>query len=185
MLITINLLPASQKHRKFEKKTNGIIFTICFIIFSVLVASSILLYTYDNIQKNEQSTFKSQLSNEQENLNQYKDTSQSIAQISNTLKYIDILAQKSINWEKFLTQFNSLIPEKTQITSLKVSTVPSSIIDISGQAESRRDVIKLYEKMKTTKFFQDPEIKSLDKSSVEKSTGFQFSISAKILLEKL
>ncbi|MDO8513721.1 MAG: PilN domain-containing protein [bacterium] len=185
MLITINLLPPEQRNKKTEIKKGEKIFTLSFTILACTVALSILLFTYNTTIKQQLNTINSQISSENSRLNDYKGLRTSLNNMSNTLIYIDTIEKKSINLESFLTQFSSIIPEKAQVTSLEISALPSPTIDISGKAESRTEVIKLFEKMKTSPFFSEPEIKSLDKSVDKDVASFQFSISAKILLEKL
>lgn len=185
MLITINLLPSEHKINRIQKKFNQRLKTVGFIITAFVIAISALLYTYTASQQLQLDSLKTNILSQQTQLNKYKSTRADISNISNALVYIDTIDKKSINWEIFLNKFSSIVPEKSQITILKISTVPIPIIDITGHAESRREAIKLYEKMKTTSYFTNTELKTLAKSGNSGQTSFSFTISAKINLEKL
>ena len=185
MLITINLLPSEHKIHRVQKKLNKRIATIGFFVVAIFFGLALLLYTYTATQQLQLNSLKNDLHSQERKLNKYKTTRSSISNIADTLVYIDTLDQKSIDWEDFLNKFSSIVPEKAQVTNLRISTIPSPIIDVTGNAESRREAIKLYEKMKTTSYFTDTQLRSLNKSDNTGQATFDFTISAKINLEKL
>lgn len=186
MNITINLLPDEIKTKKAQKKVNRVAILVSFVAICAVVGLTILLYTYHFTQKLNLDSTSAELEAKQKELKKYEGVSTSINQIAATLDYINTLDQKSLNWENFIKKFNNIVPAKTQISSFKISTLPDTIIDITGKAESRREAIKFYEKMKATDFFTDVTLKTLDKAADDNGqSSFSFSISAKILQETL
>lgn len=195
MLITINLLPPTKKNERQVKRLNSKVLTICIIILAAIFGGSFLLYSYATAINLEIKSADQQLASETARTKKYKDTEKYLKEISNTVTYIDTINSDSLNWNEYIQKFSAIIPDKVRLTSISATTLPEKTLEISGQADSRREVILFLEKMKTTVFLKEPQLKSLAKSGEGASTssatstapvtasGFTFSMSAKIVSE--
>ncbi len=184
MLITINLLPTTKKNEHQTKKVNSKIFTLCFAIVCIIAGASFLLYTYSAALKLQANSTDADLDAQTKKTKTYAKTEESLKKITNTITYIDTLDKASLNYDEFLQKFSNIIPEKVQISSINITTLPDKNLDITGKAATRRDAILFLEKMKTTPFLKDPTLKTLDKAGETNSSSFTVSYSAKIITEK-
>ena len=181
MLITINLLPTIKKNERQTKRFNSKIFTICFMIALIMIGLSFLLYSYSAAINIEASSINDELTRATAKTKTYSKTEESLKKLSNTITFIDGLETNSLNFDEFIQKFSNIIPEKIQINTINITTLPEKTIEISGKAESRREAILFLEKMKNTPFLKDPLLKSLEKAGDEKSNSFTISLSAKII----
>lgn len=184
MLITINLLPTVKKNERQTKRFNSKIFTICLMVITITAGLSFLLYSYWAAINLEARSINDELNQATAKTKTYSQTEQSLKEISNTIIFIDGLEKDGQNFDEFIQKFSNIIPEKIQLSSINITTLPDKTIEVSGKAESRREAILFLEKMKNTPFLKDPLLKSLDKEDGMDSTSFSIGLSAKIITEK-
>lgn len=151
---TINLIPNYLKKEQAVNQISGLIFVS---LFTLLVMGIIIfgaLFATNYFTENQLTETKISLS-EQELRNQsLKPISDDVKLINGKLKKIASIKDSKVDWNIFLTQINSSVPEKVQISTLQADRKTKKIA-ITGKAETRRDIVKLQKKLETLEYFKN------------------------------
>ncbi len=183
MIVTINLLPPELKLKRTQGKQNAHIFSLCFIAIAIVIAICIVLFSYMTTVKYNLQTIKDGITSKKTQISKFQDLEKNVEQIKLAIDYVKTLNSQSVDWNNFFTQFGTIVPQNVQITSFQAATGTTSTLEIAGQASSRREALKFYEKLKISPLFSKVTLLSLTKSSTDKKTQFTFTLNADIRKE--
>lgn len=181
MDISINLLPQEDRIKLRQSKLNSRVLFYCVILVAIVAAAIVFLFVYHSTQENNLQYTEDQIQSVKDNMTKYKDVSDNAKIIAATLQNINTLKTKNVDWNSFLTEFNGLVPQEIQISSLKASQQPTATIEISGSSSTRRDALVFLDKLKNTPRFKNTALKSIAKSASNTANSVTFSITADIV----
>lgn len=181
MLVAINLLPSKDKLRQRQIKLNARILTLCFLALAAFIASAIILFSYLANLKLEINSINQEIKTTQTRLAEYQETEKKAQTINDRINNVKTLGSKGIDWNQFIDYFNALVPQGVQITTIKASSASPSKLEVGGNASSRREALKFFEKLKADPGFTNTTLLTLTASTnPESSQAVQLSISADI-----
>ena len=183
MIVTINLLPPELKLKRIQSKQNAHIFSLCFIAISIVILICLALFSYMTTLKYNLQSVKDSIASAKTQIARYQDLEKDVDQIAQAIDYTRTLDAQSFDWNNFFSQFSSLVPQNVQVTSFQVAAGSSSTLDLAGQSSSRREALKLYEKLKISPLFSKVTLLSLAKSETDKKTQIIFTINAEVRKE--
>ena len=153
-MATINLIPDYLKKEQSANQFSGLIFSSLFVllIMGILIFGAFFFGNYfveGQLKETNQSLSEQELRNA--NL---KAISEDVKLINSKLKKISTIKDSRLDWNKFLADLNSSVPEKVQITSLQADRKTKKVT-IIGRAETRREIVKLQKKLETLDYFKN------------------------------
>lgn len=149
---TINLIPPQIKSAENNKKIFSLVFSAFFVLILVTVITYGALFTINYLTKNETAETNERLAEESAKLKNLEQVEKDVNEINAKLQKISSLQKDRILWSQVLTDINHDTPEQLVIDSFTATTKDKKVT-INGSGETRRDIVKLQEKLNTSNFF--------------------------------
>lgn len=150
--MTINLIPPQKKREQRTKALSKLIISSLLIIIIMLLLVFGALYLINISQKNELDRTNADLASQNLKIGELKKVEDNVNLVNSKLKKIDSIIKQSMSFVDMLKTFNASVPEKVQIIAFQYDRKTKKV-SISGQAETRRDIVKLQEKLEANDYF--------------------------------
>lgn len=143
---TINLIPPQIKAADRNRKIFSLVFSILIILILMTVFSYGAIFALDYFTKNELAGTKQSLAEEQAKVKNLEDIETEVNAINSRLTKINNYQKNRVLWSQVLLDLNHSTPEQLKIDTF-VSGTKDKKLTINGAAETRRDIVKLQEKL--------------------------------------
>jgi len=148
----INLIPPKNKKKQYVKKVANIVFSSLFVVTLILLITFSALYGINYYLEDALKNSKQELIEAEAKIANLKSVEEDVDNINAKIEKIDNLKSASINWKTIINDFNSSVPDQIRVDSLSIDW-ENQIISISGIGESRREIVKLQEKLNASEYF--------------------------------
>jgi Tfp pilus assembly protein PilN len=189
-MININLLPKQHKEQIKNQRFNLYLTSIITLILFLIGLSILGLFFLKIALANRTKNLDRQIQEKQQELTKYDQEKNLIDNFNQTITITKELLGQETNWSDILNDLEAAVPDKLRLTSFgsgttqnnnqTSSTKTAGQISIVGVAADQRAIVKLIEKLKTSKYFTNPELTSTERAtaSAEKTTAvYTFEIS--------
>lgn len=168
---TINLIPPQIKAADRNRKIFSFASTILVIIAIMLIFCYGAIFALDYLAKNELGQTNQTLAEEEAKLKNLESIETEVKDINARLTKIGDYQKGRVLWSKVLTDLNHSTPEQLKMDSFAAGTKDSKLT-ISGAAETRRDIVKLQEKLGTLSYWTNLKFNSSSYSTTEQMYTF-------------
>jgi Tfp pilus assembly protein PilN len=192
-MININLLPKQHKEqiktRRFNLYLTSLTTIVLFLIGLVIVGLFFLKISLNNQTKN----LDRQIQEKNQELAKYNEEKNLIDNFNQTLTIAKELISKETNWSAILNDLETAVPDQLRLSAFgsggaqagnQNTAATTGQISISGVAANQRTIVKFIEKLKTSKYFTNPEListKSTQANPEEKSaSAYSFEMSVNL-----
>lgn len=171
---TINLIPPQIKAADKNRKIFSFVSSILVILVIMLIFCYGALFVLDYFSKNELGETKETLADEQNKLKSLESIETEVNAINTRLTKIGNYQKDRILWSKVLTDLNHSTPEQLKMDTFSAGTKDKKMT-ITGAAETRRDIVKLQEKLGTLGYWTNIKFNSSTYSETEQMYSFSMS----------
>lgn len=168
---TINLIPPQIKAADRNRKIFSLVFSILLILVLMLIFAYAAVFALDYFAKDELGKTNQTLAEEQAKLKNLADIETEVNGINARLTKISGYQKDRILWSKVLTDLNNSTPEQLKLDNFSAGTKDKKLT-ISGAAETRRDIVKLQEKLGTLSYWTNLNFNSSTYSETEQMYSF-------------
>lgn len=151
-MTTLNLIPPQIKSAENNKKIFSLVFSAFFVLILISIISYGALFAINYLTKNETAETNERLAEENAKLKNLEQVEKDVNEINAKLQKIASLQKDRTLWSQVLTDINHGTPEQLVMDSFAVTSKDKKVT-INGSAETRRDIVKLQEKLNTSNFF--------------------------------
>lgn len=153
-MATINLIPPKVKKEQYIKKISSIVFSSLFVALLILVITFVALYGINYYLETALTESEEDLSEAIAKVTSLKTIEEDVNEINAKIKKINGLKDDNLDWNILIDDFNASIPDQVRCDVVNVD-LDSALISISGIAESRREIVKLQEKLNASNYFEN------------------------------
>ena len=171
---TINLIPPQIKAADKNRKIFSFTSTILVILVVMLIFCYGAIYALDYIAKDELGNTKQSLAEEQAKLKNLEPIKTEVNDINARLTKISNYQKDRILWSKVITDLNHSTPEQLQIDTFSAGTKDKKLT-IAGASETRRDIVKLQEKLGSLDYWTNLKFNSSTYSESEAMYSFSMT----------
>lgn len=171
---TINLIPPQIKAADKNRKIFSFISSILAILIIMLVFCYGAIFALDYIAKDELGKTKETLADEQNKLKNLEDIETEVNAINSRLTKIGNYQKDRVLWSGVLADLNHSTPEQLKMDTFSASTKDKKLT-ITGAAETRRDIVKLQEKLGTLGYWTNLNFNSSTYSETEQMYSFSMT----------
>ncbi len=150
----LNLIPPKIKREQYIKKIAGIVFSSLFVVTLILLIVFGALYGINYYLSDALANSKQELSEAETKVTSLKSVEDNVNNINAKIKKIDDLKSENINWEILINDLNSSIPDQVRVDSLSIDW-ENQTVSLSGIGETRREIVKLQEKLNASDYFEN------------------------------
>lgn len=168
---TINLIPPQIKAAERNRKIFSLIFSILIILLLMAIFSYGAIYALDYFSKDELAKTNQSLAEEQAKVKNLQEIETEVNAINSRLTKIGNYQKDRVLWSGVLLDLNHSTPEKLEINTFNSGTKDKKLT-ISGSAETRRDIVKLQEKLGTLGYWTNLNFNSSSYSETESMYNF-------------
>jgi len=180
-MISLNLLSPEKKEKIKQYKNLFLIKRIIysFIVFVILTLSLfystkiIISKKLENIHNNIASLTATSSLGKQNSYNKY------VSELNEKIKKVNSLQKDYVLWSKYLTDFNSLIPQKIKLEQIVIKKENNSI-SIFGYAPLREDFLEFKGNLENSEIIKNIESPI---SNLIKSKDVSFTLSGEMILD--
>ncbi len=151
---TINLIPPKIKRGQHIKKIAGIVFSSLFVTTLIIIITFTAIYGINYYLESALEDTKNELSEAKAKVAGLKSVEEDVDNINAKIKKIDGLRSDNVNWEVLVSDFNASIPDQTRIDTLSIDW-ENQAMSLSGIGETRREIVKLQEKLNASDYFDN------------------------------
>jgi len=148
----INLIPPKIKRGQYVKKIAGIVFSSLFVATLIIVITFVAMYGINFYLESALIEAKQELSEAETKVASLKSVEDDVNDINAKIKKIDGIKSDNINWEVLINDFNSSVPDQVKIDTLSIDW-ENQTMSLSGVGETRREIVKLQEKLNASEYF--------------------------------
>lgn len=168
---TINLIPPQIKAADRNRKIFSLVFSILLILVLMLIFAYAAVFALDYFAKDELGKTKQTLAEEQAKLKNLTEIETEVNDINARLTKISEYQKSRVLWSKVLTDLDNSTPEQLKMDTFASGTKDKKLT-ISGAAETRRDIVKLQEKLGTLSYWTNLNFNSSTYSETEQMYSF-------------
>jgi Tfp pilus assembly protein PilN len=166
-MLQINLLPKKyQDELRSHRVKSALIETSIFVIliFGVIVVGIILLTAFLGLSNRNLDT---QIKTETAKLDEFAEFEQELSDYQDNAKLYDQTVAKQFDWSKTLDRLAKLTPTNLQILKLSIlsENTEQRVIDVSGKAQDRIEVVKFIKSLNDSSAFEVTEYPGSDLDS--------------------
>lgn len=151
---SINLIPPKIKKRQQLKQISLIISVSFFTLFVMTAIIYGAVFAANFYTNEELLTAENQLAENELKIKILEPLENDVNLINSRLNRISALKKENIVWSEFFEIFENSTPKDLYIDSLSVDN-KAKTINMSGYAETRRDIVKLETKLNSLEFLSD------------------------------
>lgn len=148
---TINLIPPQIKLAEKNKKIFSVVSITAVVLILMSAISLATLWLMDYYSANELAKSKESLAEEKAKVKNLEPIQQEVNDINARLQKIDALRKEQVLWSLVLTDLNHSTPEQLRTDTFAINTKDKKV-NITGSAETRRDIVKLQTKLGTLSY---------------------------------
>jgi Tfp pilus assembly protein PilN len=168
---TINLIPPQIKAAERNRKIFSLVFSILAILVLMIAFCYGAIFALDYFAQEELGKTKEALAEEQAKIKNLEQIETKVNGINARLTKIGNYQKDRILWSKVLTDLNHSTPEQLKIDTFSAGTKDKKLT-ISGAGETRRDIVKLQEKLGTLGYWTNINFNSSTYSATESMYSF-------------
>ncbi len=168
----INLLPPSERIAMAIAKRNTLLRRYLeFMLLGILLLTLLVIGSYYYLSLQYTNTKKT-LELNQQKLAQLEPKQKEAEELSTTVNTIAALFSRDVTFSKMLTQIGQLMPEKTVLTKLELSSADSQApLNITAQVDSEERAAVLRNNLASSTVFSKANIISITKIGADTQTG--------------
>ena len=151
---TINLIPPRIKREQYVKKIASIVFSSLFVATLIIIITFIAIYSISYYLESILSNTKIELSEAEAKVASLQSVEEDVNSINAKIKKIDGIRSDNVNWDILINDFNSSVPDMVRVDTLSIDW-ENQDISISGIGETRREIVKLQEKLNASEYFDN------------------------------
>lgn len=175
--MTINLLPPKLKQEKEFKKISKTVVLFLSFLFLILIGFTASIYFADQQVKGKSRNDNDKISEEEASLLKLKPIETKVNIINSKLDKISQIDSKRAYWSVLIKDLAGDTPQKVQIKTLSADK-NTNRIDITGSAQTRRDIAAFKEKLEASNYFKNVTFYT---SSLEtQSNEYTFTMSCEL-----
>ena len=177
-MITINLLSSQEKKDITYEKTNISIIGSFILFLAVLVLLSVVLYSIQNLQKNNLEVLDQQIASTNIYLDgeENKSIEDKVKKINSYLATIKKIEDNKTRFSKTLIELSEITPKGIRLYDIKLDKTEKTF-EISGNANSRENLLKFTENCDKSKYFENTESPT---SNLISPTNINFSLTGQL-----
>lgn len=168
---TINLIPPQIKTADRNRKVFSFASSVLVVLVLMLAFCYGAIFSLNYSTKNKLGKISETLANEQAKLKNLEKIETEVNSINARLSKISGYQKDRILWSKFLADLNHSTPEQLKLDTFAASDKDKKLT-ISGAAETRRDIVKLQEKMNALGYWTNLKFNSSTYSETEAMYSF-------------
>jgi len=168
---TINLIPPQIKAAERNRKIFSLVFSILAILVLMIAFCYGAIFALDYFAQEELGKTKEALAEEQAKIKNLEQIETEVNGINARLTKIGNYQKDRILWSKVMTDLNHSTPEQLKIDTFSAGTKDKKLT-ISGAAETRRDIVKLQEKLGTLAYWTNINFNSSTYAATESMYSF-------------
>jgi len=150
----INLIPPKIKREQYIKKIAGIVFSSLFVMTLILLITFIAIYGINYYLEQVLANTEQELSEAEAKVASLETIEEDVNTINAKIKKIDGIMSDNVNWDVMINDFNSSIPDQVKINILTIDW-ENQTISMTGIGETRREIVKLQEKLNASSYFEN------------------------------
>lgn len=181
---TLNLLPVpEQRQRKVDLLNYYTLMGGIVLVSGALLLAGILL-VFDQVYRVQLDALKAQQGQAESQAALYLDVQKKSEALASQLASVTKAQSQTTQWASILTELQTVTPPTISVAGIKLAQVAGpngARTELSGHADSRRDVGEFQLALAASKYFKNPEIQTT--TATEK--GVDYTISTEINYDKL
>ena len=171
---TINLIPPQVKIAERNRKIFGLVYSIMAILLVMVIFCYGAVFALNYFTKEELDKTKETLAEEQARLKNLEEIKTEVNGINARLKKISDYQKERLLWSTVLADLNHSAPEQLKIDTYAVNTKDKKIT-LGGAAETRRDIVKLQQKLGILSYYTNLNFNSSTYTDTEGMYTFTMS----------
>jgi len=154
-MTNINLLPISEKKKRFVARSNFQLALFLLIICIFIIFTIIAYYFKDSDLVNETNNLNNKISTITNEISSYEDIQNKALFINDRKKEINELNNKLVDFKSSLETILEMSQQDISLTGFTLEAGTNSTLKISGTTSSREKIINFIDNLNKSKYFKN------------------------------